>query len=272
MDRSRLARWVAGAARGARRLYSFRISSQQRIHLAALLIFAALPLRAADDINFDPSITQAEFQKFSRLIAQGIFATPMEPSGASGLLRFDVGVAATAVQIDPKASYWTRAVSKDITVGGSYVAVPRLVVSKGLSAATISGSYAQLQDTKAKIIGGAVDLPIVNGGLVKPTLALRGTYSTLTGIDVYKLKTYGLELFLGKGFGPITPYGAIGKQRSDATGNITTPTFAAIVLRDKSTINRYTAGVQLNLVIFRLDVEANQAEQRSYGAKVSFGF
>jgi 3D (Asp-Asp-Asp) domain-containing protein len=192
----------------------------------------------------------------------------MQPAGASGLLRFDIGVAATGVQVDTNASYWQRAVSKDITVG-DYVAVPRLVASKGLSAATISASYAKVQDTGAQILGGTLDVPIINGGLVKPTLAVRGSYSTLRGVDVYRLNTYGLELFLGKGFGPVTPYGAIGRQRSDARGTIPTTT---ITLRDKSTMNRYTAGVQFNLLLLRLAVEANQAEARSYGAKVSFGF
>ncbi len=227
----------------------------------------------ADDITFNPLITQQEFQKFSRLIAQGIFPSPVQPAGASGLLRFDIGVAATAVQIDPNSTYWQRAVNKDITIGGNYVAVPRLVVSKGLSAATITGSYAKMQNTPGSIIGGTLDVPVINGGLVKPTLALRGSYSTLRGVDVYKLNTYGAELFLGKGFGPITPYGAIGKQRGDATGTIPqTPRTPEITLRDKSTMTRYTVGAAINLLFIRINVEANQAEARSYGAKVSFGF
>jgi hypothetical protein len=185
----------------------------------------------------------------------------------------DVGIAATAVHIDPKAAYYLNSVSKDITVSKNYVGVPRLVVSKGLSVATISGSYAKVSGSSGSILGGALDLPIINGGVVRPTLALRGSYSTLRGIDVYKLNTYGLELFLGKGFGPVTPYGAVGKQRSDATGTIPPNTLTiGTTLRDKSTINRYTAGVQFNLVILRLTVEANQAQERSYGAKVSFGF
>lgn len=197
----------------------------------------------------------------------------MEPAGASGLLRFDVGVAASAVQVDTGATYWQRAVGKDFSVGSGYVAVPRLVVSKGLSVMTVAGSYAKLQHTGGSILGGSVDVPVIDGGLVKPTLALRGSYSTLRGVDVYKLNTYGVELFLGKGFGPVTPYAAIGRQRGDARGTIpSTSRTPEITLRDKSTISRYTAGVQFNLLVLKLDVEANQAEQRSYGAKVSFGF
>ncbi len=226
-----------------------------------------MPLRAAD-ITFNPQITQQEFQKFSRLVAQGIFPSPVQPAGASGVLRFDIGVAATAVAIDPQSAYWQNAVTKDITVGGNYVAVPRIVVSKGLSAATITGSYAKLQKTSGSIVGGTLDIPVIDGGLLKPTLALRGSYATLRGVDAYKLNTYGAELFLGKGFGPITPYGAVGKQRGNATGTIT----PQLVLHDKSTITRYTVGAAINLLFLRVNVEANQAEARSYGAKISFGF
>lgn len=227
----------------------------------------------AGDFTFNPAITQQDFQKFSRLISQGIFPSPIAPAGASGLLRFDIGVAATGVQVDPNALYWTRAVSKDITVASNYVGVPRLVVSKGLSAATVTGSYAKLQDTSGSILGGTLDVPIINGGLVSPTLALRGSYSTLRGVDVYKNNTYGLELFLGKGFGPVTPYGAVGKQRGNATGIIPATTRTPeITLHDRSTITRYTVGAAFNLVIVHLNVEANQAEARSYGAKIAFGF
>ncbi len=233
---------------------------------------AALPLRG-DDIGFNPAITQADFQKFSRIIAQGMFPSPIQPAGASGLTRFDIGIAATAVQVDPNAAYWVHAVNKDILIGSKYIAVPRLVVTKGLGAASVSGSYAKLGKSNGSIVGGSLDVPIINGGLLKPTLALRGSYSTLRGVNVYQINTYGAELFLGKGFGPITPYGAFGKQRGDATGTIPqTSVTPVITLKDKSTVTRYTLGAAINLLILRVNIEANQAEMRSYGARISFGF
>lgn len=237
-----------------------------------LLLLAALPLDAADDISFDPAITQAEFAKFSRLIAQGIYASPVQPAGSAGLLRFDIGVVVSGVSVDTNAAYWQRAVGNDFSMG-SYVAVPRLVVSKGYGAGSISGSYAKLQDTGISILGGSLDIPIIDGGLLKPTLALRGAYSTLRGIDAYDMKVYGLELFLGKGFGPLTPYAAVGRQRHDAQG-IIPPTAVSpqIVLNDKGDINRYTVGLRFSLLGPKVTVEANQAEERSYAAKISFGF
>jgi hypothetical protein len=102
---------------------------------------------------------------------------------------------------------------------------------------------------------------------VKPTLALRGAYAQLKGVEEYDLKSYGLEVFLSKGFGPITPYIAAGLQRSDAEGRIT-PT---ITLSDASTVDRYTVGVRISLLLPKFVIEATQGEERSYSAKISFG-
>lgn len=230
------------------------------------------PLRAkAGDISFDPSITAAEFQKFSRVVAQGIYATPMQPGGASGLLRFDVGVGATGVRIDENASWYRKAVDGSINTG-AYVGVPRIIVSKGLGAAAASASYAKLGDQGA-IWGASLDVPIIDGGLVKPTLALRGVYTDLRGVEQYQQKVYGVEALLGKGIGPVTPYASVGRMRSDATGTAT-GSFGTPVIRlhDQSDINRYTLGVRISLALPKIVIEATQAEERSYSAKVSFGF
>jgi hypothetical protein len=258
---------VAAAKGFARRLHASGVSAQQRLHLAALLIavtFAALPLHAGD-FHFD-TVTPGEFRTFSRVVGQAIFATPVQPARASGIVSFDAGVAATILDVDTNANYWKHAVSGDITTSG-YVAVPRLVVSKGFGAATVSGMYAKIDQTGAKIIGGAVDVPVIRGTVATPELALRGSYSTLTGVDAFKEKTYGLEAFVSKGFGPLMPYAAYGRQRTNATGTTST-----ITLKDTSNINRITVGVRLSLFLPKIVIEATQAEVRSYAAKVSIGF
>lgn len=221
---------------------------------------------SAQDISFDPEITRDQFAQFSRLVAQGIYATPVEPAHARGLLGFDIGVAATVVPVDTTSAYWENAVDDDFTVD-DYVPVPRIVASKGLSVATVSASYAKVPDTDITVWGGSLDVPILSGGIVKPTLALRGAYAQLRGVEELDLKTYGVELFLSKGFGPVTPYIAAGLQRSDSVGRVT-PTFT---LEDESTVNRYTVGIKLSLLIPKLAIEATQGEERSYAAKISFG-
>src|SRR4051794_5336217 len=276
MDGTRLSRWVAAAGGRSSGLHPFRFSAQQRIHLAALLIaFAALPL-CAQDVKFDPAlVTQANFSQFSRIVGQAIFASPVQPARASGYLGFDVGVAATVVPVDEKAAYWRAAVpaNSSFTTHG-YVGVPRLVASKGFGFGTISGTYAKISNSGIATWGGALDTPIIRGGVLKPELALRLAYSTLTGIEDFREKTYGAEVFLSKGFGPIMPYAAIGRMRIDARGAVRAGVLAPtpFTLTDKSSLNRYTVGVRLSLLVPKLVVEATQAQVRSYAAKVSIGF
>ena len=272
MDRTRRERRVVAAGRGARRVYPFRFLAQYGPHLAALLI-AALPV-FAEDVQFDPATTQAEFAKFSRLIAQAIFADPVQPARATGVPGFDIGLAATAVKVDTNALYWRRAVpaASDFTHSG-YAGVPRLVVSKGFGAGTISGTYAQISSSGIKTYGGAIDVPVIRGSIVSPELALRGSYSTLTGIDAFKLKTYGVEAFLSKGFGPVTPYVALGKMRSDGRGKTTMPTLLPVPeLKDSADVTRYTAGLRVSLMLPKLVIQVTKAEVQSYAAKISIGF
>jgi hypothetical protein len=238
------------------------------------VLAAALPA-CAQDVKFDPKlVTQANFTKFSRIVGQAIFATPVQPARASGFLGFDAGVAATIVPVDQNAAYWRAAVPQNssFTTHG-YIGVPRLVASKGFGFGTISGTYAKISNSGIKTWGGAFDMPLLRGGVLKPELALRVSYSALNGIDVFREKTYGAEIFLSKGFGPIMPYAAVGRMRVNARGDIpATSKTAAFRLTDRSSINRYTAGVRLSLLVPKLVIEMTQAEVRSYAAKVSIGF
>lgn len=235
-----------------------------------------MPLAAQipeDDIIFVPSSTQAEFTTFSRLFAQGIYATPVEPARARGLLGFDIGFAANAVPVDTNASYWTKSVSEDFTVS-DHVVIPRITASKGISVATIAATYAKIPDTDIAMIGGSIDVPIISGGIVSPTLAIRAAYSQLQGLERYDLKTYGVEIFLSKGFGPVTPYIAAGQMKLDAEGivTLTDPTAVPVPnLTHDSSMNRYTVGVRISMFIPKLVIEATQAEERSYAAKISIG-
>ena len=273
MDRARTSGRLAEAKRRTRGVHPFRFLAEQRVHLAVVLIFVALalPLAAQNDIDFDPSITQEQFETFSRLVAQGIYATPIDAARARGLLGFDIGVGATAIPIDTDAPYWQNAVADDFTVS-DHLVVPRVMVSKGISVATISAMYAKVPDSDVRMLGGSLDVPILSGGVLSPTLAIRGAYSTLQGVDQFDLTTYGAELFLSKGFGPVTPYAAIGRARSDAEGRVDLGNGSTLVLTDEADSNRVTVGVKLSLLLPKITVEATQGEERSYAAKVSFGF
>lgn len=200
-----------------------------------------------------------------------MFPTPVGPARASGLASFDIGIAAAAVPVDEDAPYWRRAVSGEITTGGFLVA-PRLVVSKGLGFVTVSGSYAKLTSSDIKVWGGTVDVPVVRGGVATPELAVRGSFATLSNVDDVQAKVYGAELFLSKGFGPITPYLAAGRMRGTAEATVHVTPTQDRSLSFEGDINRVTAGVRISLLAPKISVEVTKAEVTSYAAKVSFGF
>ncbi|HUF18167.1 MAG TPA: hypothetical protein VMS12_09020 [Thermoanaerobaculia bacterium] len=247
-----------------------RILAQQRIYLAAFLIALCAPL-GAQDFSFDPEITQEEFRQFSRAISQAIYASPVEPATNRGLLAFDIGVAATAIEIDEDAAFWVNSVDSDLLTDG-YLVVPRLVVSKGLVFANLSGMYAKIPDSDVEIWGAALDVPILRGGVAMPTLSIRGTWADVRGVEELDLTVYGAEVFISKGFGPFTPYAAAGIARTDSEGRIPeTAVTPAMILQDEFDQERFTVGLRISLLVPKLVIEATQAEDISYAAKISFG-
>lgn len=160
----------------------------------------------------------------------------------------------------------------DILTGG-YLPVPRVVVSKGLSVITVAGSYARIPDTDVEVWGGSVDVPLLGGGLATPTLSVRGAYSEIRGIEELQLKTYGAELFVGKAFGPITPYAGAGITRTQSEGTIPATQFTPLrVLTSELDQERFTVGVRISLLFPKITLEATQAEDLAYSAKISLGF
>ncbi len=228
----------------------------------------------AEDIKFDPAITQEEFSEFSRSVGQAIFPSPLDGAASTSLLGFDIGIAATAVPIDEPASFWLRSVGDSDLLRSGYLIVPRIVASKGLGAFRVSASLAKVPSSDIQVYGGSVDVPLIRGGLLSPALSLRGSYSQLRGIEIYEAKTYGAEVFLSKGFGPVTPYVGAGRMRTSATGTIPLsllPGGMSRTLEDESDQDRFTLGVKVSILLPKIVVEATQGKDRTYAAKVSIG-
>lgn len=200
-----------------------------------------------------------------------MFPTPVDPAVGRGLLRFDIGIAATAVPVNENAEYWVNAVDSDLLTSG-YLAVPKLVVSKGFFGLHASASYAQVPDSDATILGGSLDIPIIDGGIIRPTVSVRGSYAQLRGVDEYQMTVYGAEAFISKGIGPVTPYAAAGIMRTDAVGRILFNDVEVLRLLDEAEDERYTVGVRVSLLLPKITVEATQGQELTYSAKVSLGF
>lgn len=204
------------------------------------------------------------------MVGQAIYATPVEPAEGGSLFGFDIGVAVTAIEIDQTAEYWLRSVEGDITTDG-YLLVPKIVATKGFGRLNLSASYAAIPEADVAVWGATVDLGVLEGGLTRPTLGLRGTWADLRGVDALDLTTLGIEAYVSKRFGPLTPYAGVGMTRVDSEALIpATAVTDELLLSDELDDERITVGVRLSLLLWKIVVEATEASERTYAAKFSF--
>ena len=248
--------------------------SQGRVDVKKIALVICLSIVcgtiSAQDFDFDPDITQDEFEQFALTVGRAIYASPVEPADGGSIFSFDVGIAATAVRIDETAAYWVNSVDEDILQEG-YLVVPRIIASKGFGRINISGSYMMIPDTDVEVWGAAIDIPIINGGIARPTIAARGTWADVRGVEELDLQVIGLEGFISKGFGPITPYAGFGIAQTEATGVIeATELNPEILLSTDTEEERITVGARLSLLLFKIVVEAVRTDETTYGAKFSF--
>jgi hypothetical protein len=137
--------------------------------------------------------------------------SPAEPLGITG---FDVGIEVTGVNISDSA--WKNAI-EDRNVP-SYLFVPKVRIIKGLPLGLDIGAfYSQVPDTNIKLYGGEVKYSILEGGTITPAIALRGSYTQLSGVSELDFKNYGVDASISKGFLMVTPYGGVGISKFEST-------------------------------------------------------
>ncbi|ALC15523.1 hypothetical protein DSOUD_0735 [Desulfuromonas soudanensis] len=238
--------------------------------LLVTLLATGTAFAAKYDLKFATDFANDQFKSFAReagAMAAYRGVAPAEPQGITG---FDIGVEASFVDID--SSVWNEVLT-ETNDPPSYLVVPRLHVRKGLPFnIDVGAMYAQVPDSNIALWGGELQVALLEGGAATPALALRGSYSSLEGVDDLDLQTYAADAVLSKGFLMFTPYIGAGVVQIEAeyTGNNAT---LQANLQDQSlTEARYFAGVQASLALLRLTGEVEYLERPIYTVKVSLGW
>jgi opacity protein-like surface antigen len=189
---------------------------------------------------------------------------PAEPQGVTG---FDVGVAASFVEID--SDLWTAVMDANLTDFQSedYLLVPTLRARKGLAfGLDVGASYAQVPDSNIELLGVELQWSLLEGSVATPALSLRGSWSSLEGVDDLEVTTYGADVLISKGFAMFTPYAGIGQVWIDSETNTG--------LEDESlTKNKYFLGINFNLGLMNFAAETEQTgDNTSTSAKIGVRF
>lgn len=250
----------------------------KKLLFAVLLLFIFLGKAfALDDINFSTGMTQRLFKDFSDQLGTALSYKPVSPAEPYGVTGFDIGVEVSAVKVDDE--YWKYAIKGQGVPG--YALIPKLHVIKGLPFGIDVGAvYSQVPDTNIKCFGGEVKYAFMKGSAVTPAVAVRGTYTQLTGVEQLDFKTYGVEATISKGVGfgvKLTPYAGVGVNwfQSKPTGFASAPVLSGGLglSEENSTHPKAYAGARFTIVLLAItgEVELNDVTP-VYSLKAGLAF
>lgn len=241
---------------------------RQRIFFVMAMSAGAMPVYAASDLDQLQALAQQDFRVLSEDLGSALGYKALAPAESLGVTGFDLGLEITGTKID--SAVWNRATSSTDTLNTLYI--PKLHAHKGLPLGfDIGAFYSAVPTTNITLMGGELRYAIVEGNVAFPAIAVRGTYTLLSGVDQLDFDTKGLEFTLSKGFAMFTPYAGFGQYwvTSQPKG-----TAANVGLTEESFSEaKYFIGANLNLGLLNIAAEADRSgDSPSFGVKVGFRF
>lgn len=241
----------------------------KRVLLSSLICFAisGTAVAGSADVDMTKMTTKELFGDLVEDLGAAMSYRAIAPAEPLGSLGIDIGVEATGNKI-VNTEAWKQATNDE---GSSTIYSGKVHVHKGLPLGIDLGAfYGSYLDSNMKSIGAEVRYAILEGSTVTPALALRGTYTLLSGVDNLDLNTAGVELSISKGFVMLTPYGGVGAIRYTGEG---TGANNQKFDEESETLAKYFLGVNLNLGLINFAAEADRTgESNSYSAKLGFRF
>lgn len=236
------------------------------ILILLLALFAAVPVQASWEVS--PDATLEDFQAFHGRFSSDAYFYPRHGAAPLGLIGFEVYADATYDEGFDDEPFNDTAIDGELR--GGFLSVARVGARKGLPGGIDLGvSYGRALEGDLDLLSAEIQYAILKGGLVKPALSLRVTGSRSMGSQTYDLDQYGAEVLLSKGFAVLTPYVGAGIVYSKGTldrGPLLT------VFEEKETRGVVYGGVTLNLLLPKITVEIEKAEEIQGAVRVGIGF
>lgn len=230
------------------------------------LLGAIAPIAQAADLNTLQSLSQSEFRLLSEDLGAIVSFKPLIPSEPLGLTGFDIGIGVSGTAIENRG-VWQKAAGG--TSVPSTITVPSLRAHKGLPFDIDLGvSVSRVPTAGITITGGELRWAPLAGNAALPAIALRASASSISGVDQLKLRTYGFDVSVSKGFLFATPYAGLG------TVNVSSkPEASSLKGKEDFNLAKAFAGVNINFGLANLAFEADKTgKATSYSAKYGFRF
>lgn len=262
-----------------------------------LVALAAVPASAKSVLDFqtgtatytDILVKQKNFEKLVTdigMMTSYRAVAPSEPLKGSAIpFGFDIGVEASLSKIDKNKDYWKDAVkpepysivssspissSQYFTKVHAQLGLPVIPLEFGLV-------YGTSQDIdNLKFTGAEIKYAILEGTAATPALAIRGSYTAISGIDILDVTTTQADISISKGILMVTPYAGVGqvwiKGKAKDVVNAANP--VAVVLPDVSVSEtKGFVGAKISfLPVVNLVIEGEFSTVNTYSVRLNVGF
>lgn len=230
--------------------------------LLAAVLLAALPVRAGDLPNL-ASLSQAQFRDLAHDLGAALSYKGVIPATPLGVIGFDLGVAASATRVE-HSDLLARAGNRASDV----IYVPKLQLSKGLPWGLDIGAFVGVaSNIDAPVAGADLRWAIVDDQLALPAVALRAAATRAGDVGGLRLSTASADLLVSKRLAVATPFAGVGLVQTRARYE------GAALAQESFNRTRYFAGLNLNLVLLNLAVEAERlGSNTTLSAKAGWRF
>lgn len=223
---------------------------------------------AVSNLDTLQALGQQNFRLLSEDLGAALSYKALSPAEPLGVTGFDLGIEVTSTKLQNPAVFQAAAGGQD---SWDDLPLPKLHVTKGLPFGIDVGAF-YTSVSNIKLWGAELKYAILEGSTATPAIAVRGTYTTLSGVDQLDFSTTGAELSISKGFAMFTPYAGAGKVWVTSTPQAEAVTIAGLT-EEKFNLNKYYVGANLNFGLVNIAVEGDKTgDATTYGLKFGLRF
>lgn len=224
------------------------------------------PTAFAADISTLNLLTQAEFRDLSEDLGAALSYKAVMPAEPLGTTGFDLGIEVSSTDISKSSQALSKASGDSSSITTLYI--PKLHVAKGLPwGIDVAAFIASVPATNIRVAGGELRYALMEGGVALPAIAIRGSFSRVSGVEQLSFDTKGMDISISKGFAMLTPYAGVGQVWINSTANNTT------LSAESFSLGKFFVGANLNLGMTNLALEADRTgSAQSYSVKIGFRF
>ncbi len=207
----------------------------------------------------DPSLTQAQWKTFVTQVGSIASFKSLAPAEPLGAMKFTVGIDRSSTPVDQHDLAWINTfVHPDENCPlGDAIAIPTLRAGMGITDDLDLGAFwTMAPNANYGMAGGEVKYRLSGESGQIPSVAVRGSFTMLTGVADFDLGIYSAEALASKKIAMFTPY--IGIRENFAHAKVTT---AKVNLDDENVlITQGYAGLSYSVWMLDLAAEYNISE------------